>query len=277
MTHPEPASLLLEPLPADVAEHLAQCPRCRIDRRMLLSASVTSMDRGNESGAPARTWIEDLRAVRSVASWDGPARIGEQGPVVRSGEDEMVILGQFVDLDRIRARFDACEAAAVPGVDRWTTLEQVDGVWVAIWRPAGSVSGVDALIDEPSALARWLRQAVAALARLHAVGLAHGGLAEEPARVTTDGRAFLPPPILVGEGEFESDWRALGEVFQTWLDIVPAAGFREVADDMAAGALRGVDVVIRVLELSIGDHNDTRYEDLGLLGTGGNGRSAKGA
>ncbi|MCA9566746.1 MAG: protein kinase, partial [Myxococcales bacterium] len=253
--HP-PDDLLLEvERRPDVARHVAECPRCRVHRRLLGASGATS---GNRP--------PDARPTGHVE----PDATGRRWRVYDPALELTVIhvaCPPGTALEPLRRAMQVVERLAHPHIARMHAVHPGPPVRVVReWVEGGDLETL-AVAGDPRGMA-WLAQCASALAVLHREGVVHGGLTASDVRLTPDGRVKLVGLGAHPGGSPADDWRDLVEIFAFAADAALPVLRRLAASGEGAGE--------RILAWLLA-HRDPgasgggRYATRSLLGIGGMG------
>ena len=317
MSHPALHALIEERATPWVAEHLARCPRCRVALRLhddsvrpppgaATAVAQQAMARtiATIAGQANATLSEGLTALSAAIHRDAgpdPASFvplellgrgpqGESWTASRRGERQIEVLKALSvapdDPDAVRVRFARLQAARHDALARLRALARTDR-WYVVREFVPGPGPIEWLLDagplatqSPAERIRGLvRPLVSAIARLHAVGLAHGAVSLGNVRLRLDGRPVLTDPLLAAAASLPGDWIGLGALLHELLagagpEVVPLPP--TVPGDLAAlirilgDAPCDAAVLRHTLDLPGASLGSTdRYRDQGLLGRGG--------
>lgn len=267
--HPPDAALVEDPLRPDVQRHLAACPKCRVNRRLLSSVAVAGpVAPGGEMWAGAQ---DAARLVDQTTLVPDP--LGQHWEVWDRDLGRRVVRVQpppGVSADHLRAAAATIRRLAHPHLAVIHLVEELPTLtYVRDLVDGGHLGQHDRSRDNRAVA--WLAQCASALAVLHEAGLAHGGLVHEAVKITPDGRVVLVGAGIRADAHPRDDWRALAALF----DGLPAPLGEVVARlDSADPTQRvtGAQLLAWLLALrDPGAGGGPRYEPRGLLGVGGMG------
>ena len=203
--HPSLNELASDPHSPEVGAHVESCEDCQ--QKVNLARSTRTFYETD-----ADSWL----AIQDALENSGCNRLlgeGPDGPFFDAEDDGRPCTKLILTSEPIR--WSAVSNIQIEGILLWERLQFSGGGQVAVAPPLPPAPLATSSALYPADAMQIVLDMVTAVHRVHAAGLAHGGL-DGPIALDELRRPHLPPLALTIHGTYSRDWQTLGIRLREW-------------------------------------------------------------